>query len=258
MNKNHKILHIAVEAGRIMLQNGGETYRAEETMRRICYAFNISEADGFVTPTGIMLSITDKNGETYTLIKRIQNRTVNLEKISIINDLSRSVASKRLTLNYVEYKLKHIEQISAFSCKFLVITASLAAGFFTLLFGGNFNDFIVSLVIGAFVKILVIILNKLETNEFFINALGGAATSLIALIGVRLNIGNNQDKIIIGSIMLLVPGLLITNAIRDTIAGDLMSGLTRAVEAFFIAIAIAIGSGLIIKLWSIFFGGILT
>ena len=81
MNTSHKILHIAADAGRIILQSGGETYRVEETILRICYAFKVKHADSFVTPTGIMISLTDENGETISLIKRISSRTVNLVKI---------------------------------------------------------------------------------------------------------------------------------------------------------------------------------
>ncbi|KOC31220.1 threonine/serine exporter family protein, partial [Clostridium botulinum] len=113
----------------------------------------------------------------------------------------------------------------------------------------------VSLFIGAIIKFICILLNSIKINEFFINSLGGAIASLLAIISINLNIGQNKDKIIIGSIMLLVPGLVITNAIRDTLAGDLVSGISRTVEAFFIAVAIATGSGIIIKLW-FYFGGL--
>lgn len=255
MNKSDKIINLAVEAGKIILQNGGETYRVEETMLRICYAFNIKQADSFVTPTGIMLSLIDTNGKTISLIKRINNRTVNLEKISQVNDLSRAVVTKSLSLDYIEFRLKEIDKISGYSTPFLIMASAFSAGFFTLLFGGNIKDFSVSLIIGTIIKIVSIMLNKIKINEFFINSIGGAIASLIALISVYLNIGENKDIIIIGSIMLLVPGIIITNAIRDTIAGDLVSGISRAVEAFFIAVAIAVGSGLVIKLWFIYFGG---
>ena len=56
--------------------------------------------------------------------------------------------------------------------------------------------------------------------------------------------------------MLLVPGLAITNAIRDTIAGDLVSGIARAVEAFLTAIGVAVGTGVILSFWINTFGGL--
>lgn len=256
MNVSDRIIHLACEAGRIILQSGGETYRVEETILKICYAFDIERADSYVTPTGIMISLTDKEGETISLVKRINCRTVNLEKISQVNDLSRALAVKSLSLDYVEERLKKIDASNGYNDIVLIIASAFGAGFFTLLFGGNFRDFGVSIVAGTVIKLLSLALNNLHINEFFINSLGGAVATLIAIFGVKLNIGNNIDKIIIGSIMLLVPGLIITNAIRDTIAGDLVSGMTRAVEAILIAIAIAVGSGIVIRLWLTYFGGL--
>ncbi|CAG7841098.1 membrane protein [Clostridium novyi B str. ATCC 27606] len=255
MNNSDRILHLATEAGRIILQNGGETYRVEETMNKICYGLNVQKADSFVTPTGIMLSITDETGKTISLIRKITNRSINLEKVAEINALSRTIVNDSPSLNYVEKRLHEIDNSRGYTKKILILSASFSAGFFTLLFGGTFRDFLVSLFIGAIIKFICMILNSIKINEFFINSLGGAISSLLALISIHLNIGENKDKIIIGSIMLLVPGLIITNAIRDTLAGDLVSGISRTVEAFFIAVAIATGSGIIIKLW-FYFGGL--
>ena len=253
--ETNRILKISAYAGRIILENGGETYRVEETICRICSAFEIKEADSFVTPTGIMISVTDLTGHTASLIRRINSRTVNLEKISKVNDLSRHIMSKTLSLDYVENELKKIDAEKHYPEIIQILAAASAAGFFTLLFGGSLRDFFVALVIGALIKTLSVKLNKMQINQFFINITGGALAALSALTCVSLNFADNLDKIIIGSIMLLVPGLAITNAIRDTIEGDLVSGVSRAVEALFIAGAIAVGTGIVLKLWFMNFGG---
>ena len=91
----NEILQVATFAGQIILENGGETYRVEETIWRICKAFGADEAESFVTPTGIMASICH-NSETYSLIKRVSNRTVDLDKIDLVNDLSRNILLKKL------------------------------------------------------------------------------------------------------------------------------------------------------------------
>ncbi|MBL4935132.1 threonine/serine exporter family protein [Clostridium sp. YIM B02515] len=254
---NNKVIHLAAYAGKIILENGGETYRVEETIIRICDAYGLKDAESYVTPTGIMISAVDTTGNTISLIKRIKSRTVNLEKISYVNDLSRSIKQKNLSIDIVKDELNKINNLSRYGLKTTLFFSSISAGFFTLLFGGNIYDFIISFFIGMIIKYISIKLSRININEFFINVLGGAIAALIALIAVELNLANNVDKIIIGSIMLLVPGLAITNAIRDTIAGDLVSGISRALEAFLIAVAIAVGSGIILKLWVNYFGGII-
>ena len=254
MNTND-VLQVAAYAGRIILENGGETYRVEETIKRICSSLGVKHTDSFVTPTGIMISVSDETN-TISCIKRIYIRTVNLEKVSMVNDLSRKVSSESLTLEEVKESLYYIDTFTSYNNSTILIFSGLAAAFFALLFGGTLNDFIVSLITGIIVKFVTIYLNKIKTNDFFVNAIGGAISALIAAFSISINFGNNIDTIIIGSIMILVPGISITNAIRDTIAGDLVSGIARAVEAIFIAVAIAIGTGTILKLWSLAFGGL--
>lgn len=250
------VMQVAAKAGRIILENGGETYRVEETIIRICNAYGLKNCESYVTPTGIMISANDPSGNIISLVKRITKRTIDLEKISKVNDLSRNINANHLTVQYVEKELNRIYNLNRYNTLFTLMGGALVAGFFTLLFGGNFLDFIVSLVIGILIKGLSMLLTNIGINEFFINAIGGALASLLALISVNLSIADNVDKIIIGAIMLLVPGLAITNAIRDTIAGDLVAGLSRGAEALLIAIAIAVGSGITFTLWISYVGGI--
>lgn len=245
----NRILHIAADAGRIILENGGETYRVEETVCRICNSLGVKESDSFVTPTGMMISVTDETGHVASLVRRIPTRTVNLRKIAEVNDLSRNITKQSITIDSVEHALKEIDNIPHYDKITLIFFASIATSFFTLLYGGNINDSVVSFFIGAIIKLISLKLAELKVNDFFTNILGGAVVTFIAMLCIYLNLAQHSDKIIIGSIMLLVPGLAITNAIRDTIEGDLVSGVARTVEALFIAVAIAVGSGIILKIW---------
>lgn len=254
MNTN-KIIHAAATAGRIILENGGETYRVEETFRRICSAYSLKKSDCYVTLTGIMLSAEDEDGTNISLVKRIHNRTVNLEKISLVNNLSRQIESKKLTIDEVTIELEKIENTNKYNNKTLILFAAIGSSFFSQLFGGNCHDFLASFFIGGIIQSIYLVLSRINVNNFFINAVGGAIASLLAVLSVKCGIGTNVDKIIIGSIMLLVPGLAITNAIRDFIAGDLISGLARGIEAFLVAIAIAVGSGMVLKIFISYYGG---
>lgn len=255
MNTN-EVLQVAAYAGKIILENGGETYRVEETMKRISISFGFGQADSYVTPTGFIISISDNNN-TNSIVKRITNRTVNLEKVSMVNALSRKISNEKLPLEEVKKNLEYIDNYPTYKKNTILIFSGFAAAFFSLLFGGTIKDFSIAFFIGIAIKHICSSLYKIKTNEFFVNAIGGAVAALIAATSVQLNISDNIDTPIIGSIMLLVPGIAITNAIRDTIAGDLVSGVTRAVEAIFIAVAIAIGTGFALKFWFYIFGGVI-
>lgn len=119
---------------------------------------------------------------------------------------------------------------------------------FAFFFHGSIHDAIAAFLIGLLIKLSVNLAEQIKLNSFFVNALGGAVAALSAMILTHLGLADHLDIVIISSIMLLVPGLAITNAIRDTVSGDLLSGLSRTVEAFLVAVAIAIGSGTIFML----------
>jgi uncharacterized membrane protein YjjP (DUF1212 family) len=95
-------------------------------------------------------------------------------------------------------------------------------------------------------------MSKVRFNEFFTYILGGVIAALLSLLAVDLGLALHADKVIIGSIMILVPGIAIVNGIRDMIMGDLVAGISRIVEAFFIAVAIAAGSGIVLSLFHTF------
>lgn len=251
------IIHIAAEAGKIILENGGETYRVEQTIAMICKSYGIPRTESFVTPTGIMISITNSENQTISLIRRINSRTVNLSKVSMINNLSREIATTPMSMVDIRKKIDYINNLPPYSKKKTTFFSACSAGFFTLIFGGNYKDFFVAFIIGALINCLSSFLDKLDVNSFLKNMLGGSLAASIALLATSIGLGSNMDTIIIGSIMLLVPGIAITNAIRDTIAGDLVSGISRSVEALFIAIAIAAGTSIVFKLWVMLFGGTL-
>lgn len=252
----NKTLDIAIHAGKIMLENGGETYRVEETMLRISNALGLQNADCYATPTVLMLCCKDENGNNLSSVKRIVSRTFNLDKIVKINELSRSIERKHMNNEDVLLEIDNIRNMPSYSKRFKISIAALAVGAFTLVFGGDFRDAITALLVGAVIENIILFLSKFKVADFFIDIVGGAVAALLALIAYKLGIVQHYDKIIIGGIMLLVPGLAITNAIRDTINGDLVSGISRAVEAFIIAVAIAVGTGITLKIWFIICGGI--
>lgn len=252
----NKILDLAAEAGKIMLENGAETYRVEETMIRISKSFGIISVDAYATPTAILLSGKNNKNINTSIIKRIVSRTFNIDKISNINTLSRNIEKKQLTIEDLEIQLNSIKNMPSYSDKITLLSACFIGSFFTILFGGNFKDFWSAFIIAGIIKFSTNFLSRFKVDYFFTNIVGGMEAAFFAIIFYKCGLATNYDKVIIGDIMLLVPGLAITNAIRDAMNGDLISGISRAIEALFIAVGIAVGTGIILKIWFTFLGGI--
>ncbi|QXM05948.1 threonine/serine ThrE exporter family protein [Crassaminicella indica] len=252
------ILALAIYAGEIMLKNGAETYRVEDTIIRICHAYNIPYVESFVTPTGIFVSVDNKNNDTeaFTFIKRIQFRSIDLNKISQVNNFSRKLATSYLSVEEGMNILKSIDTLPKYPRMLKIIGAGFASSFFGLLLGATYNDFFSSFFIALIIYIAVSFVDRLHSNLFIQNFIGGAIAALLAILSVNINLGINIDKIIISSIMILVPGVAITNAIRDYISGELLSGVARSAEAIIVAVSIAVGVGAVMNTWIYIFGGI--
>lgn len=244
-----KLIVLATLAGRIMLKNGAETYRVEDTVIRICKSRNnIQYVDAFVIPTGIFISL-EYNGELMSYIKRIKTISIDLNKIDLVNEFSRSFVNSDMSIDEGIEELKIINKINTYSPLVKTTFGSLAAAFFCVLYSGTFLDFIASFLVSFLVLYILDTISRFKLTFFINNFLGAILASLFSYFTVKIGIGENIDKVIIGSIMALVPGVAITNAIRDTMSGDFLSGLSRGMEAVFSALAIALGVGIILNFY---------
>lgn len=257
--KQKKVLILAVRAGELMMKNGAEIYRVEDTITRICKACGIPYVEVFATPTGIFVSVdgTDKEGDMHTYIKRIKGGSdTDLSKISRINQFSRKFTTTDLSIEDGMEILKEIDKAPPHPLPVRLLGAALVASFFSLLFGGNVIDFFCAFIIGAGCYLLSGLLKKIDVNFFIRGVCCCAVAAFFALTISQTLYTANYNAIIIGSLMIFVPGVAITNAIRDFLSGDMLSGVARVTEASLIAISLAAGAGIVLKLASYISGGI--
>ena len=241
-----KLLVLATLAGRIMLKAGAETYRVEDTVERIILSRkDIQYVDAFVIPTGIFISLEYK-GELISYIKRIKSISIDLNKISLVNEFSRSFINSEVSLEEGINQLKKINKINIYSNIEKALSGSFASGFFCLLFEGSALDFIGTIIASFIVISMLNFLSKYDLTFFIDRFFGAMLASFAAFLLIAIGMGSNIDKVIIGAIMPLVPGVAITNSIRDTMSGDFISGLSRGMEAIFAAFAIAFGVGIMV------------
>lgn len=250
------LLNLALEVGEIMLTSGAETNRVEDTIERILSIDFNHTPEAFVTTTGLFVSINGKIEGSHTKLKRISNRSVNLEKLSLANSLSRNLVSRKIS---VEEAFEELERIKSLPERPAIITLfcyAIVSCMFTFMMGGTISDSIASFFIGFLTGASVIILSKHKVSTFLTSIFGGAIIAFMAVMIYHYSFGDSYSKIIIGSLMPLVPGVAITNAIRDIMAGDFLSGTARVVEAVLIAVAIASGAGPVLRIATIMLGGI--
>ncbi|GAA0441875.1 threonine/serine exporter family protein [Agaribacter marinus] len=240
MNNNDptSVAKVCILAGKIMLESGAETYRVEDTMNRIAIAYGLENAESYATPTGIHFST---EGEA-TYFRRISNRSTDLHKITEVNSISRQIAEQSIEVKEALLLLKGVQHASeSFPYWMQILAAALVSGSFTIMFGGLWGDFIPSFIAGGGGFAVMIWFEKLVEIRFIAEFLASFIIAILALIAIELNFGMQMDKIIIGAVMPLVPGLHITNAVRDLMAGHLVAGVSKGVEAILTAFAIGAG-----------------
>lgn len=241
--------NICLEVGRLMLSNGAETYRVEDTMFRIGKSMGLNNLDIFVVPTAIIMTITDANDKTHTEIIRVTERDTNLEIVMRANDLSRRLSNQPMSYNEARVELYRIRlENNEFKPWLVNIATAFMTGSFTLLFGGGIIDFLPAAIAGCVGRILHEYLSEETDVSFFAEMIASIFIALIAFIFVQLGLGASIDSIILGSVMPLVPGVAITNGLRDLMAGHLLSGISVLAKAFLTAAAIGIGIAVVLIL----------
>lgn len=240
-----KILRVALDLGDILLRSGAEVYRVEETIIRVCKSYNIN-CDCHCTLTGIFISSdgTSNDIHSLTVIKRVKNRTVDLHKIELVNKFSRELENKEFTYEEATKRIKEIEKTPYFSFRIMLIAAAFNAYIYSLLFGGNAVDGVVAFAIGTLCYGLKAYISKYGFFEFLQLFLSGIIAGAMALIFKIWIVDLNVDKVIVGSIMVFMPGVAITSGIKDALNGDMISSFAKIGEGALTACALGAGVGI--------------
>ena len=255
-----QVLDIAIFAGQIMLENGAETYRVEETIEIICKSRGLTDIHSFTIPTGIFLSCTFE-GHDFSYVRRMRANIIDLQIISMVNTFSRDFVNKDIPYDVAMERLKEIKNAPHFPPFLQYFAGGIAGGFFSVIYGGNGIEAILSFITSFMVVLTVHQISK-KTRAFFLKNLGGGMiNTLLAIlltdICQRFGLRPDINIIIIGAVMPLVPGVAITNALRDTISGDFVSGVSKLSEAFGVATAIALGVVTVLHARLLITGGVL-
>lgn len=234
------LMKTAALAGELMLCSGAETYRVEDTMHHILKtADNLEMAEVLVIMTGITATIKQKDENVISIVKRVNSRSTNMSLIMEVNDISRRYCGEEITLEEAYKELSGLKKNIYSRLENRLGVLGICVGF-AIFFGGGIREMLVTLLVGLVLTGCMTIGEKMQFHAFLqdvFGAFGIAVSSLLLSNLVKVNL----DTVIISSIMPMVPGVAITNAVRDTLQGDYLSGGARILEAFLKAAGIAVG-----------------
>lgn len=243
------IFECAMQIGDMMLSNGAEVYRVEDTIQRICLAYGAERADVFAIPTSIVATATFGESNAFTLTRRIQKTKTDLTAVDRLNQLSRDICH---TTPNAEHIRKRLEKIAVESNNwkhyFTMLGYIISAAAFCVFFGGTWRDTMIAGLASAMMFLIEIPLQKQSLHNVLMHFLLMCFGAAVAFFCVRFQIADNVNMIVIGEIMPYIPGMELTNGMRDVMAGDIVAGLSHLCEALFSAVAVAAGSAAVIAI----------
>ena len=247
VNFHQEVIDICLTAGRLMIEGGSEMYRVEDTMMRIARNAGVEDPRVFATPTCVFMSL---DGGKLSQMKQIRDRNINLELVDRVNALSRKFAAKKINISELRNRIiLTADATPTFPLWLQVLGAAGLSATLMVLFMDNYDwvDFPAAAIVGA-IGYLAYIYFKRFTKVRFLSELIAAMVMGIITVGITHLFPNMiTDNILIGALMTLVPGLALTNALRDLFMGDLLSGIVRLFEATLTALALGGGVAIIIK-----------
>lgn len=251
-DRSKEILALASEAGHILLENGAEISRVEETMERIANYFGEDKEHFFVLSNGIFTT-----GDSYANVEFIPIKGARLDKVVAVNQLSREIAAGKYTLEEARARLGEIRSMAAKPLWEQIAGAALGSGAFCAIFGGSLIDCAASLVAGTAVYIFLLFACAPYMSKALGNICSGALGTLLCILFFHWGFGVNLGNMIIGTLIPLIPGVAFTNGLRDIANEDYLAGITRLLDALMVFLSIAIGVCITFIIHSYIAGGMI-
>ena len=234
------ILAIALDVGAETLRVGGEVHRVEDTVTRICRAYGAEAVEVFAITSLIIAEVRMPDGTYATRNRRVPVTYNHLSRLESLNALSRTICKQPLSASEVNRRLEEIRRYRPVPEWLCYLGGMLATGGFAVFFGGSFMDGLAAAAIGLLLTLFAR-LRPVQINSLVKALISSFAAGVLSVLCVSVGFGQHVDKIIIGTIMLEIPGLSFGNALRDMLSGDTLAGAMRCIQALLQTLMIALG-----------------
>ena len=250
--RSEDILSLASDAGHILLENGAEISRVEETMKRIADHYGEEKEHFFVLSNGIFTT-----GRSYANVDFIPIKGARLDKVVEVNQLSREISAGKHSLEEARVRLEEIRNLPDKPLWESIIGAALGSGAFCAIFGGSFMDCAAAFIAGTLTYLTLIIACAPRMSKALGNICSGAVGTLLCILFHKWGFGQSLGNMIIGALIPLIPGVAFTNGLRDIADEDYLAGITRLLDALLVFLSIAIGVCVTFLIHSYIAGGMI-
>jgi hypothetical protein len=234
-------LALVLDIAEQMVISGAEVARTEYSVRRICKSFGAIRTEALSITTSLIVTVYYDEYGSVTQTRRVDKFAYNMDRLEKMNELSREICDKKLSIEDGRKRFSELMAEKYYSFHTQILFFMLIAFTFTLFFGGSIKDALVSSFIAIIFKYIDEFARKIEINKFIPIVASSLLGGFLAIMAVRAGLADSVGKVSIGDVMLLIPGIMLTNSLRDMFGGDTITGGIRFIEATLIAIMIAVG-----------------
>lgn len=243
--RQQRAMALVMDAGRTLLENGAEVFRVQQTMQIMAESLGLADFNVYVLTNGIFAS---RGSDAAAQIRNVPTQDIHLGRVAGVNELSRNIAAGRVQLEQAEQELERIKALPCPSAATHLLACAMGSACFALLFGGSLADGAAGFAAGLVLQSFLLLAGRIRLNKIITRLAGSALLALTALVMAHCLPILQMDKIIIGALMTLTPGVALTTSIRDFVNGDYLSGTIRMIDALLIAGTLACGVGLVLGL----------
>lgn len=249
--------NLVTRLGNAILLNGGEIFRANEAMERAARALHLNQFNAYVIANGIFSTVIIDGRFHSSKICYVPLAPTMLGRVDALNTLSRRIAAGLCGPYEIRCELDRIERMELYGNCTQILASGFGSASFCYIFNGSFFDSAAAFSAGVVLYLfLIYAAPRLSLSRIIRNIMASAVVALFCCTVFACGFGHSLDRIMIGAIFPMVPGIPLTNAIRNFMENDYLSGLIRLADAFLTAGSIAIGVGAAMRFFALVSGGI--
>lgn len=236
------LLDLACDLGYELAMSGAETFRVEESVTRVLASYEL-ESEVYAIPNHLIVSIITETGKPITRMRRIGYHGNDLDGVEKFNALSRAICNRHPAPKEAMDWLDMVRKaIGKYRLPVYLLGDFLGGAGFAVLFGCDVRHLVLSGLCAMLGGLISVFMAKMKVNNFFSTLSSAFAMAFAAYLMNLCGLAPYVDGVIIGALMILVPGLAFVNAMRDVLYGDLNSGVIRTTQVLMVAAAIALGT----------------
>ncbi|MDD9196400.1 threonine/serine exporter family protein [Aliivibrio sp. S3MY1] len=237
--KQREISRLVAKAGQMLLQHGAESSLVSDVSRRLGIAVGADDVEISLSASSLVIT-TMINEHCMTTARRAPDSGINMRAVTEIQRIC--IMSEKGLLDCHEASVK-LDAISPerYNRWLVIIMIGLSCASFSRLAGGDWPVFMMTFLASSLGMMVRQEIGHRHFNPLLNFGITAFVTTLISSQAVIYNIGNTPFLAMASSVLMLVPGFPLINAVADMVKGYVNMGIARWTFATLLTLSTSIG-----------------